>query len=102
MLYKEESEALKKSHWPRCDLLADELASRGEPAADALENAAKSRVHHVRSASLRALAKVSRERAKALASLLLEDGAFEVRITAMQVLGITPPREVKRGYRLRR
>jgi hypothetical protein len=37
-----------------------------------------------------------------VASRLLDDKAFEVRETAMKVLGITPPPEVKRGYPLPR
>jgi HEAT repeat protein len=78
------------------------LALKGPVAAEALEYAALSRTHHVRSASLRALARVNEERAKTLATHLLNDKAFEVRDTAMKILGITPPKEVKRGYRLRR
>lgn len=91
MLYEEESKALKASHWPRCDTLAEQLAGRGPSAADALEAAAKSRTHHVRSAALRGLAKVSADRGRALAELLLKDKAYEVRETAAAILGVPIP-----------
>jgi HEAT repeat protein len=101
MLYKEEAEALKRSSWPRCDALAEALAAKGASSADALEQAASSRTHHVRTAALRALVTIDKGRAEALANRLLTDKAFEVREAAMKVLGIIPPPEVKRGYRLR-
>ena len=102
MQYREESEAFENCSWPRCDALADALASKGSAAADALENAASSRTHHVRSAALRALVTVDQDRGRTLATRLLQDKAFEVRESAMKILGITPPPEVKRGYPLRR
>lgn len=102
MLYKELADALKSSTWPRCDALAEDLATKGAAVIEALEHAASSRTHHVRSAALRALVRVDEERGRVLAKRLLEDKAFEVRETAMKVLGITPPQEVKRGYRLRK
>lgn len=101
-MHKELSEALKASVWPRCDELANELALYGTSAIEALEHAASSKTHHVRSASLRALATINEESAKALATRLLKDRAFEVRETAMKVLGMTLPQEVRRGYRLRK
>ncbi len=92
MQYQAEADALKKSHWPACDALADALARRGAAALDALEYALKSRTHHVRSASLRAIAKIDTDRARAVAKTLLADRAYEVRETAAQVLGVpTPP-----------
>ncbi len=91
MLYEEESKVLKSSSWPRCDALAEQLAARGPSVADALEAAAKSRTHHVRSAALRALTKVAPERGRTLAELLLKDKAYEVRETAAGILGIPVP-----------
>jgi HEAT repeat protein len=91
MQFEEESKALKSSSWPRCDSLAAGLAARGVAAADALEAAAKSRTHHVRSAALKALVSVAPERGKALAELLLNDKAYEVRETAALILGCPIP-----------
>ena len=91
MLYKNESDELKKSSWPRCDELASRLGQKGLNAADALEEAAKSRTHHVRSASLRSLNNLSAERGKTLALKLLEDRAYEVRETAAKILGVPVP-----------
>ena len=88
MLFKTEAEELKKAHWPKCDALADSLASKGTSAADALEFAAKSRIHHVRSACLAALNKIAPDRAKRLSSEMMSDKAYEVRETAAQILGV--------------
>ena len=100
MLFREQADALKTSAWPRCNELAEELAAKGVSAVEALEYAATSRTHHVRSAALRALLKVDETQGRLLAERLLTDKSFEVRETAMKALGITPPQEVKRGYRL--
>lgn len=86
MKYKEEAERLKTSHWPTCDKLAADLASRGKDAGDALVFATKSRVHHVRSASLRALASIDAVRGLEIAKSLLADRAYEVRETAQEVI----------------
>lgn len=91
MLFEAESEALKKSAWPRCDKLAEDLAARGSSATEALEAAASSRTLHVRGAALRALAKVNEEHAKALASRLLSDRAYEVRQVAAHILNVAIP-----------
>jgi hypothetical protein len=88
MRFAEESAALKNSQWPRCDALALELATRGPAAADALEAAATSRVHHVRTAALKCLFHVDESRGRALAQSLLHDRAFEVRETAANILGV--------------
>ena len=91
MLYQAEADALKASHWPRCDQLAQALSSHGAAAGDALLYASRSRTHHVRSACLRALASVAPERAKERAQELLVDKAYEVRETAAKVLGVPIP-----------
>lgn len=89
--FQSEAEQLKSSAWPRCDHLAETLAARGPSAIPALEFALKSRVHHVRSACLRAIASVDQEKALALARLLLADRAYEVRETAAKILGVSVP-----------
>lgn len=91
MLYAGESENLKKSSWPRCDALAAQLATKGPSAAEALEAASKSRTHHVRSAALRNLHSIDKQRGLALAAELLRDRAFEVRETAAGLLGVPVP-----------
>lgn len=90
-LYAQEAEALKKSSWPKCDAMAETLASHGPPAADALESAATSRTHHVRSAALRNLARVDQARGVQLAKKMLQDRAYEVRETAAKILGVPVP-----------
>ena len=91
-MYEQEADALKKSNWPRCDVLAEQLAAQGPQAADALEKAAESRTHHVRSAALIGLAKVDNSRGRALAERLLTDKAYEVREHAARVLGVPVPK----------
>jgi HEAT repeat protein len=91
MLYSQESEELKKSSWPKCDVLAEALAARGPSAVEALIAASTSRTHHVRSAVLRGLSKVAPERARPLAEKLLEDRAYEVRETAAKILDLPKP-----------
>ncbi len=90
--FKDLADAIRKSHWPTCDRLAEELASRGPSAISALEYAAGSRIHQVRSAALNALNKISHERATALAEKLIKDKAYEVRENAAKVLGVPTPK----------
>jgi hypothetical protein len=91
MQFAVESDALKKSHWPKCDELANALGKRGAAATEALKAAATSRTHHVRSAVLKALASANPVEGKLLAQSLLKDRAFEVRETAATILGIPTP-----------
>lgn len=91
MQFEQEAEALKKSAWPRCDQLAEQLSSRGAAAIPALEYAAKSRVHHVRSACLRAINRIDVKRAREMASSMINDKAYEVRETAANILGVPIP-----------
>jgi HEAT repeat protein len=91
MKYVAESDALKKSAWPRCDQLASGLAKHGSDALPALQSALSSRTHHVRSASLRAIKLIDEELAKNLAEKHLKDRAYEVRETAASILGIKTP-----------
>ena len=88
MRFQEQSDALKRSSWPRCDQLAAWLAQHGTEALPALEAALKSRTHHVRSACLRAINSIDSGRAKSLAQGYLEDRAYEVRETAAILLEV--------------
>jgi hypothetical protein len=89
--FKEEAERLKRTEWPACDRLAEELAKRGPQAADAFIFASKSRKHHVRSASLAALYKVDTVKGAELAKKMMADRALEVREVAARILGVPIP-----------
>jgi HEAT repeat protein len=91
MQFQAEADALKKSSWPKCDQLAQALATQGPRAAEALEFALTSRTHHVRSAALKALISVSPDRGKTFADKMLSDKAYEVRETAANILGVPIP-----------
>lgn len=91
MRYHEEADALRKAHWPKCDKLAADLTAKGPRAAEALESALTSRIHHVRSAALKGLAAVDPRRARLKARELLADRAYEVRVTAANILGVAVP-----------
>jgi hypothetical protein len=86
-----EAEALKNSHWPKCDELATALGQRGVAATDALKAAATSRTKHVRSAALKALYVANPAEGKLLADRFLTDKAFEVREAAAHILGVPIP-----------
>jgi len=89
--YEDEAEQLKKSSWPKCDQLVESLAAHGPSAMQALEYAAKSRTHHVRSACLRAINQIDPKKGRALAESMLKDKAYEVRETAARILGVPVP-----------
>jgi hypothetical protein len=91
MQFATESEALKKSSWPRCDQLAADLAKRGHAALPALQAALSSRTHHVSSACLRAIRLIDADLATSLAEKHLKDRAYEVRETAATILGVKIP-----------
>jgi len=92
MLFKDESDKLKRSAWPVCDQLAASLAQRGSSAIPALEAALAARAHHVRSAALRAIQSISPDLARVHAERALKDRAYEVRETAANILGVDPPK----------
>ena len=91
MQYEQEAEQLKKSAWPKCDQIAEVLATRGRNAIPALEHASKSRTHHVRSACLRAINSIDASKGSEMATALLNDRAYEVRETAAKILGVPIP-----------
>lgn len=91
MQFEKEAEELRKSAWPRCDQLAEQLASQGVSAVPALEYALKSRTHHVRSACLKAISRIEATRGRELAKSMLHDKAYEVRETAANLLGVPIP-----------
>jgi hypothetical protein len=85
--FSEEAEALKRSQWPVCDRLAEELASNGHSALPALEHALRSRRLHIRSACLRAIYSIDGKRGKELACEHLTDGAHEVPTLSAEIIG---------------
>lgn len=84
--YLAEAQELAKFQWLRCERMAHSLATHGVDAIPALEVALKSRVHHVRSASLLAIEQISPERAVDVSKMLVNDRAYEVRQTAQTLL----------------
>ena len=91
MRYQEESDLLKKSAWPRCDEIASRLQAFGPAAILALQAAATSKTHHVRSACLRSIYAIDPIPGRELAEKLLQDRAYEVRETAAKILGVPIP-----------
>jgi hypothetical protein len=91
MKFQDESDALKKSHWPKCDEIAARLAKYGKSAVPALEAACASRTHHVRSACLRAIYEIDVAVGRSLSEKMLRDRAYEVRETAAKILGVEVP-----------
>jgi hypothetical protein len=91
MKYQDEADALLKAAWPKCDTIASKLQAYGISALPALEFAAKSRVHHARSACLRSINALDTEKGRAMADAMLRDRAYEVRETAAKILGIAVP-----------
>ncbi len=72
--------ALRDSHWPACDELAEALARIGGEAANAqLLRALKARRHHVRSAAVKALAILGGDDVPKALQALANDPSYEVR-----------------------
>jgi HEAT repeat protein len=89
MVFEEDLRELKRAPWPKCIELAERLARLGPGAAPTLAAAATTaRSHHVRSASLRSLAKVDRQAALKVAKKLLTDRSYEVREDAKEIVKV--------------
>lgn len=87
VVYEDYLAELRKAPWPKCDELAAQIA-RLPGSADTLEAAAlKARGHHARSAALKALLSIDRRRAEDVASKLIDDPSYEVRMDAAGILG---------------
>ena len=87
MLYDEHLKDLKKAPWPLCDRLAAEIAQLPGAAETLAQAALKSKGHHARSAALRALSTVDRQKAAQVATSLLADPSYEVRMDAEAIVG---------------
>ncbi len=72
--------ALRDSHWPACDELAEALSRIGGEAAKAqLLRALKARRHHVLSAAVKALATLGGNDVPKVIHALANDPSYEVR-----------------------
>jgi len=73
------TDALLHSHWPVCDELADALAQMGTDAArQGLMRALRGRRHHIRSAAVKALARLGGEGVRDAVAALADDPSYEV------------------------
>jgi HEAT repeat protein len=80
-------DSLLTSHWPACDTIANSLAEIGTPnAVVGLLKGLRCRRHHVRSASLKALARFKDDAVIKAIEALRNDPAFEVRQDAAEAL----------------
>lgn len=76
-------ENLLSSHWPKCNQIAEQLYSIGtEEAKNALINGLKGKRHHIRTASMRALAKFQDASLAEYIRPLLNDPSYEARVQA--------------------
>ena len=79
---------LIKSHWPKCNELANQISSfNNEEARDALIDALnKGERHHIRTASIKALANYNDSDFIEELKKRLDDSAYEPRVEAKKVL----------------
>ena len=81
------ADALLKSHWPACNQLADALAQIGtDEAGQGLMRALKGRRHHIRSAAVKALARLGGKSVRDAVAALADDPAYEVRQDVAEAL----------------
>lgn len=74
---------LMKSHWPKCDVFAKEIASYdNETARNILVQALKANRHHIRTAAIRNLLKFKDHNLLDIIMPLLNDPAYETRMEA--------------------
>ena len=74
------TDALLHSHWPVCDELADALAQMCTDAArQGLMRALRGRRHHIRSAAVKALARLGGAGLREVIAALANDPSYEVR-----------------------
>ena len=74
------TDALLHSYWPVCDELADAFAQMGTDAAcQGLMRALKGRRRHIRSAAVKALARLGGDGAREAGAALADDPSYEVR-----------------------
>ena len=89
-------ESLIKSQWPKCNVLADELLSIGtEEAKNALVDALKAKRHHIRTASIKALAGFKDKSVVKIIENHLSDSAYETRIEAKNAIKLLTGVDVK-------
>ena len=78
---------LMNSHWPKCNNIAEELFLIGSDAAkEVLIDALKAKRHHIRTASLKALAKFKDPSLLKHLEPLINDSAYETRTEAEKII----------------
>lgn len=83
---KELEGKLLKSHWPKCNAFAEELAAIGtDEAKKALVSALKAKRHHIRTASIKALTSFGDSVAEIIEPFL-GDPAYETRMETKKAI----------------
>ncbi len=78
---------LLKSHWPKCNELAECLYEIGtKEAKEALLDSLKAKRHHIRTAAIKSLAKFQDKALVEHIRPLLSDPAYETRMQAIEVI----------------
>ena len=78
---------LLKSHWPKCNELAECLYEIGtQEAKDALLDSLKAKRHHIRTAAIKSLTKFQDEALVEHIRPLLNDPAYETRMQAIDTI----------------
>jgi HEAT repeat protein len=95
---EELKEQLLKSHWPKCDDLASEIALIGTPVAkNILIASLKGKRHHVRTAALRNLIRFNDLTLPSIIEPLLNDPAYETRMEAKKAIKYITGKDVLTG-----
>lgn len=80
-------DSLLKSYWPKCNEFAEHLYKVGtEEAKQALIDCLKAKRHHIRTASIKALAKFQDASLVDNIRPLLRDPAYETRVQAVETI----------------
>lgn len=78
---------LMKSHWPKCDVFAKEIATyNNETARNILVQALKANRHHIRTAAVRNLLEFKDHSLVDIVKPLLNDPAYETRMEAKKFI----------------
>jgi HEAT repeat protein len=88
-------ERLLLSHWPQCNVLAEELAKIGGHEAKAgLLKALGAKRHHIRTAAIKALVTLGDHEAVQAFEDLLDDPSYETRMQAKEAIKALTGRDV--------
>jgi HEAT repeat protein len=91
-------EQLLKSHWPKCEVLASEIASRNtEDAKRVLIDALKAKRHHIRTAAIKNLLCFNDLSLVSTIIPFLNDSAYETRIEAKKTILLLTGEDILTG-----